>query len=93
VRGLDIFDVQQHFGNHVGNRRHFRFLHPARRDGGRAQPDAAGLERRAGLERNCVFVDRDAGLVQRRLAFLAGQVFAPTSTSIKWLSVPPLTRR
>jgi hypothetical protein len=65
VRGLDVFDVQQHFGNHVRNGRHLRFLHAARRHRRRAQPDAAGLERRAGLERNRVFVDRDAGFVER----------------------------
>ena len=67
MRRLDIFDIQQHFGNHVRDGRHLRFLHPARGHGGRAEPDAAGLERRAGLERNVVFFVRFSRL--RALAY------------------------
>ena len=75
VRGVHVFDVHQHLGNHVGNRGHLRLLHATRRAGGCAQTDTAGLERRAGLERNRVLVRRDACLIERDLRILAGDVF------------------
>ena len=51
---------------------HLGFAHPARRDGRRADADAAGDHRRILVERNRVLVDRDAGLAERGLGDLAG---------------------
>ena len=78
----------------VADRLHLRDAHPARRHGRRSDPDARGDHRRARVERDRVLVhgQPDAS----RAAFSASlpeSPCAPTSTSIRWLSVPPETRR
>ena len=79
----------------VGDRFHVRFLQAARGQRRRAQADAAGDLRRARVVGNAVLVGDDAGLFQRFFDFGAGErrCAARRSTSIRWLSVPPLTRR
>ena len=47
----------------------------ARGDGGAAEPDAAGVERRIDVERNGVLVDGDAGAVERLFGLLAAHAF------------------
>ena len=50
---------------------HLVFLHAAGGERRRSDADAAGLQRRIGIERNRVLVHGDAGLVQRVLGFAA----------------------
>lgn len=59
---------------------HFIFAHSARRQGRRAEPDAARYCRRKRIERDQIFIARDTDLVQsiRRILaryFLVGQVY------------------
>src|ERR1700730_17245307 len=68
-------DVEKHLGDERADLAHFRFLEAARRDGGRAQADAAGVERRVAVERNGVRVDRDPRAVERLLGLLAARAF------------------
>ena len=75
MRGIHVLDVHQHLGNHVGNRGHLGFFHPARCHGRRSQTNSTGLERRTRLEWNRILVRRDARLVERDLLILAGDVF------------------
>ena len=51
-------------------------LHAAGGEGGRAEADAAGLERRIDVEGNGVFVDRDAGQSERLFGFAAEHALA-----------------
>ncbi len=75
------------------DRVHVRFAHPARGDGRRADTDPARDHRRVLIEGNRILVDRDAGLPEGRLGDFARKPFEKTSTSMRWLSVPPLTSR
>ena len=59
--------------------------------GGRADPDAAGDERRLRVVRNGVLVDRDAGLAQHRLGDLAGEILGAEVHQHQVDSVPPDT--
>ena len=55
---------------------HLRSAHAAGGHGRRAEADAAGDHRRAGVERDRVLVDGDAGPVERGLGLLAGDALA-----------------
>src|SRR6266446_5095075 len=70
---VQVLDVHQHLADHVGDGGHLWLAHSPGGYGRRAEPDAAGLERRAGLEWNRVLVNRDTGFVKHRLAFLAAK--------------------
>ena len=73
---------------------HLVLAEAARRGGRRrADPDARRDIRRQRIERDRVLVDGDADLVEQRLGFAPVTPSGVTSTSIRWLSVPPETSR
>src|SRR4051812_37360670 len=65
----------------------------ARRRGGRPDPDARGRVRGQSVEGDRVLVDGDPDLVEEVFRLLAGDPSGVTSTSRRWLSVPPETTR
>jgi len=66
--------ILQRFSDEIGNLEHFFFLHPTGGDGRCADADTAGLERRAGIERNGVFVHRNAGAIENFLRFFSVEI-------------------
>src|SRR5262249_4616882 len=60
----------------LGDLLHLALAHAARRDGRRTDPDPAGDERRAWVERDGVLVHRDAGAIEGFLRRLAGDLGA-----------------
>src|ERR1041385_725056 len=67
----------QHLVNEPAHEIHLRFFHAAGREGGGADPDAAGDERALVVERHGVLVHRDPGFVEGLLGVLARQVPVP----------------
>ena len=74
---VNIFYVDQHLADHVGNVGHLRYSHATRGHGGCTDPYPTSLERGTCLEGDGVFVDRDARFVECSLAFLTGYVARP----------------
>ena len=70
---LSSSDVRQRADDQVADHVHRLLAHAARRDGGRADADAAGDHGRVLVERDRVLVDGDARLAERRLRDLAGE--------------------
>ncbi len=67
-----VVRVVQHIGHQVRGDARFLFLEAARRDRGRAHPDAARHHRLFRIVRDGVLVDGDMGLAQGRFGRLAG---------------------
>jgi len=85
--GVKILYVEQHLADHVGHGGHLSFLHAARSDGG-VRAGLRWLGTASGLKRNVFLFNRDARVIEAIWESLPVKFRAPTSTSIKWLSVP-----
>ena len=60
IEGCFIAALVESFDDPCGNLLHFRFLHAASGERGRADADTGGLERGIDVIRNGVFIDCDA---------------------------------
>ena len=67
MRSVKVLDVEQHFGNHVSDCRHFLLLHAAGGDSGCAEANTAALKRRTCLEWDGVFIHRNTRFIERDL--------------------------
>ena len=74
VKGGFVGAILQGFRHQIGNLEHFFFFHCARGDSWCADADTARFERRAGVERDGVFVDGDPGAIENFLSFFAVEV-------------------
>ena len=83
----------QHFGDQRADLAHLGFPESARGDGGRAQADAAGIQRRIGVEGNGVLVDGDARAVESLLGLFAADALGEDIDQQRCVSVPPETTR
>src|SRR6185436_20282734 len=70
---VKVLNVEENFTDHVGDGGHFRLFHAAGCHCGSPKTDATGLEGRASLEGNGVFVDGDASFVKGSLAVFASE--------------------
>src|SRR5215472_8707474 len=68
--GVFIRHIEKHLGDERSYLVHLGLAETARGDGGRAEPDAARVERRVGVERDRVLVDRDAGAIESLFGLL-----------------------
>src|SRR5256885_1586762 len=72
----DVPRLAEHLTQDVRHLLHLRLVHPERGRAGRADADAARLQRRQRIERDRVLVQGDADLVADRLGVLPGDAVA-----------------
>ena len=71
--GLDA--IREGLRDQICDFQHFLFLHAARCDSGRADPDTTWLEDWIGIKWDTVFVNSDAGAIENFLCFFAVNFF------------------